>query len=119
MSKLHEITSLTEEESSAIRQVISKIRKKVDVKKILLFGSKARGDFNRDSDIDLLVLADVEVSTEKRWEISDIATEVAIDCDIYVSCKLLNYYDWQSGDENKIFIPFKNNVVRDGVEIDY
>ena len=119
MSKLEDITTLTEEESTAIRKVIVKILEKFDVKRMLLFGSKARGDFNDDSDIDVLILANEEIGIIKTWEISDISTDIAVECDIFVSCKIFNYSDWEGGNEDKIFLPFRENVEMNGVEIEF
>ena len=38
-----------------IRQTIEKIAPKYNLKKVTLFGSRARGNFREDSDIDLIV----------------------------------------------------------------
>jgi len=43
------------------------ISKKIDVKKIILFGSRARGDFREDSDFDLIVVSD-EFEGVKSYE---------------------------------------------------
>ena len=34
------------------------ISKKLDIRKLILFGSRARGDFREDSDFDLIVVSD-------------------------------------------------------------
>lgn len=41
------------------------------VKRILLFGSRARGDFRTDSDWDFYAVTDRDVSYSERWDISD------------------------------------------------
>lgn len=75
-----------ETENTGIRrQVIKEITdfaKKYDVKKVLLFGSRARGDFKRTSDIDLAVSGgnfdrfaldvDEETSTLLMFDIVDL-----------------------------------------------
>ena len=48
------------------------------VKKIVLYGSYARGDFNEESDIDIMILTDLTDAEiiEKREKIWDIAYEI-------------------------------------------
>ena len=79
-----------ETENTGIRrQVIKEITdfaKKYDVKKVLLFGSRARGDFKRTSDIDLAVSGgnfdrfaldvDEETSTLLMFDIVDLDREM-------------------------------------------
>jgi predicted nucleotidyltransferase len=38
--------------------------------KIILFGSRARGDFKEDSDLDLLVIVDKEIQSRQKREIT-------------------------------------------------
>ena len=41
-----------------IDYIVKKIVKAIDPKKIILFGSYARGDYNKDSDLDLFIIKD-------------------------------------------------------------
>ena len=66
----------------SIEQDIISIAIKNDIKKLILFGSRARGDFKRTSDIDLAVeggnisafavLVDEEVSTLLEFDIINL-----------------------------------------------
>ena len=66
----------------SIEQDIISIAIKNDIKKLILFGSRARGDFKRTSDIDLAVeggnisafavQVDEEVSTLLEFDISNL-----------------------------------------------
>lgn len=73
-------------------QVIKEIidfAKKYDVKKVILFGSRARGDFKRTSDIDLAVSGgnfdrfaldvDEETSTLLMFDIVDLDREMQVE----------------------------------------
>jgi predicted nucleotidyltransferase len=42
---------------TAIRHFVQRLRERMQVTAVLLFGSRARGDWLRDSDVDLLVLS--------------------------------------------------------------
>ena len=47
-----------------IREIFT--RKKITIEKIIIFGSRARGDFNKDSDWDFLVIADKEIAIKEK-----------------------------------------------------
>ena len=83
----------------------------VDVK---LFGSKARGDADKDSDIDVLVL----ISSDD-WHICDIvydiATDILLETGVCLSPKIITQKDYSRLSE--IGIPFIKNVSRDGISI--
>ena len=51
------------------------------VKKIILYGSYARGDFNKSSDIDIMILTDLtdEEIIECRDKVYDIAYDIEFD----------------------------------------
>jgi len=51
-----------------IRQELEK--REIGVIKIMLFGSRARGDFKEDSDLDLLVVMDKELKPHQKREIT-------------------------------------------------
>jgi len=47
-------------------EIVRRIRSVADPRKIVLFGSRARGDHRPDSDIDLLVIADSPLPRHRR-----------------------------------------------------
>ncbi len=46
-----------------INYIVEKIVREIQPEKIILFGSYARGDFERDSDLDLFIIKDSEESS--------------------------------------------------------
>ena len=46
-----------------IDYIIKKLVREIKPKKIILFGSYARGDFNKDSDLDLFIITDGKASS--------------------------------------------------------
>ena len=56
---------------------------------IKLFGSKARGDFNQDSDIDILVVT-TEKDIELAKEIHGLAIDVSLKYGVYLSVKVFD-----------------------------
>jgi predicted nucleotidyltransferase len=54
------------------RIIIEELEKEnIKVHKIILFGSRARGDFKEDSDWDVLVIVDRKLNFCKKWDIID------------------------------------------------
>lgn len=72
-------TGITE---SFIRELQSYCMKNVKIEKVLLFGSRAKGEFNRSSDIDLAVFTTDATHTEQNLiaqEINEMHTPLKID----------------------------------------
>jgi predicted nucleotidyltransferase len=59
-----------------------------------LFGSKARGDFGPDSDIDLLVIVK-NLFPEAEWEIREIAADYSLEYDVIFNTHILDSADWE------------------------
>lgn len=86
------------------------------VKKIILYGSYARGDYNNSSDIDIMILTDLSDDEileyrEKIWEYS-YEMEFDNNFDIMLSPLIKNinkFNDWLDA------LPFYMNVEREGV----
>ena len=118
MLRLHEsqIPMLTDEEIKAISLLKEKLRSSFTVRKLILFGSKARGDYNKDSDVDIMVLIDEPRTNENRDKLSDIQYDVITEIfDAPLMCSLENYGDWVAGN---LWIPLKDNIEKEGTEIE-
>ena len=88
------------------------------VKKIILYGSYARGDYNQSSDIDIMILTDLtdeEIETY-RQKIYDYAHDIEWDnnFDICLSPLLKNIDKYN---KRINVIPFYMNVQKEGVVI--
>ena len=86
------------------------------IKKIILYGSYARGDFNDNSDIDIMILTDLndDEIIEYRSKISDIAFDIEFEnkFDVMLSPLLKNidkFNYWLQA------LPFYMNVQKEGV----
>lgn len=62
------------------------------LKKIILYGSYARGDFNKNSDIDLMILTDFNNEELKKYRIKvrEIACDIEDENDVIISPLLRN-----------------------------
>mgnify|MGYP002529782648 CR=1 FL=1 len=108
--------------SEQMDQLLGEYRKAVEsisdmhIKKILLYGSYARGDFNIDSDIDIMILVDLDESHMKPYEdrIYDITYDFNCKYGMDIMPVILNidhYNYWK-----KAYMFYKN-VEEEGVAI--
>lgn len=86
------------------------------IERIILYGSYARGDFNLESDVDIMILlnCDQKEITERRKEISRIASRIGLKNDIMVSLIARNSDDYEN---NMKYQPFYQNIEKEGVSI--
>ncbi|MCL2124547.1 MAG: nucleotidyltransferase domain-containing protein [Oscillospiraceae bacterium] len=84
--------------------------------KIILYGSYARGDYNEDSDIDIMVLADIEEDKMHlfRSMANKVASRISLEHDALVTISVRNSPLFYS--RMKI-LPFYQNVIKEGVVI--
>lgn len=86
------------------------------VKKIILYGSYARGDFNESSDIDIMILTDLsdDEIVKYRKEIIYLAYDIECDNDFSITLspllKNIDKYNYWLG-----AMPFYMNVEKEGV----
>ena len=86
------------------------------IERIILYGSYARGDFNLESDVDIMILLNCEQKeiTERRKEISRIASRIGLKNDIMVSLLARNYADYK---KQMKYQPFYQNIEKEGMNI--
>lgn len=94
-----------------IGRMVKRIVEKFDPERIILFGSQARGDAGPDSDVDLLVVMDVEGSKlEKRLEIRGALRDFLVPLDILVTSPeefawrkdVVGTIEWPASREGKV-----------------
>lgn len=83
-------------------------------KKIILYGSYARGDFNKSSDIDIMILTDLtdDEIVKYRTKIWDFAYDIELDNEIILSPLVKNIDKFNYWLEA---LPFYMNVQKEGV----
>jgi predicted nucleotidyltransferase len=79
---------------------------------IKLFGSKARGNFGKNSDIDIFILVK-EKNLKTKDIISDIETDYDIKFGLPISTILFSYHEYLKNKELQSF--FIENVDKEGI----
>jgi predicted nucleotidyltransferase len=83
---------------------------------VLLYGSYARGDYDDESDIDILLLANVtqEEAHDLEMALIPFASRLGLDNDILVSLYVKDrdtFYKWLA------VLPYYQNILREGVSL--
>ena len=108
--------ALSSEEKSALMQFKAELEQALGSQliELKLFGSKARGDDQPDSDIDVLVIVATDDS-HIRESVYNIATDILLQTDLCISPKIISKDKFdQLRKENTSFI---RNVSRDAITV--
>ncbi len=103
-----------------IQKVLNEFLEKTKVilgnrlKKVVLYGSYARGNYNKSSDIDIMILTDLTNKEIKEYsmKIWEISADIEIDEGIVISPLIRNIENFNSWVDVK---PFYMNVANEGV----
>lgn len=109
----------TENQLAVISSAVADEAKRVlgnNLDAVVLFGSYARGDFDNESDIDIMVRINCSAEELKnhRDAFVNIASKLSLSNNIEVSITLV---DLPSFNKYRKFLPFYMNVDKEGVNI--
>jgi uncharacterized protein len=104
---------MTETEMSLVRKFKSLVEQKLHVHQLFVFGSRARGDADPESDLDVLVVID-ELETQEMSEyISDCAWEACFESGIVLTPVVYSQDEWENSPERSSFLALA--VGREGI----
>lgn len=104
--------------SDSIYQFSQRMKKVfgLHLSKVIVYGSYARGDYQDNSDVDVMVLVNLPEMEVKKWEndVYDIAFEIEMDTGVDISpiVKSEEQYEYWAD-----VLPFYKNVRREGVVV--
>lgn len=83
---------------------------------VILYGSYARGDFDEESDIDIMALIDMEREEIRKYrdEVYDYADDLDLRYEVLLSIKL---QDKSTFERYREALPYYRNVIREGVRV--
>ena len=114
------LTAKTETElKSILDELIQKSMPIFDnkLKRVILFGSYARGDYDEESDIDVMFLIDDEakiLQSKYRKPVQRVISDINWDYSVLLCSVLQNEQDFYAVVED---IPFYHNVEKEGITI--
>lgn len=111
----HDLYSLSNQLEAVKKAIVKDVPKALadDCRKIILFGSCARGDYRDDSDVDVAVLTNSNRKQAKKYDsvIDDIALGIEDNTRAIVNFILLPYEEFE---EKKSWYPFFMNISNEG-----
>ena len=113
--KTLESAKLTQKERDSIIKASRVLKTELPIMRLILFGSKARGTGEADSDIDLLVLTSCPVNSKLRTAISDRLADINLQNDVLLTSVVVSEQDWSNGLIRYMLI--HSEAERDGCEI--
>jgi uncharacterized protein len=104
------------------RQIVLELKRRLPVEvrarlaRLILYGSRARGEAAEDSDLDLIALVDVK-TPELEAQMEEVAYSVMWDHDFkpIISLKIFGEERFRSAEEKGY--SFYRNVTREGIEL--
>lgn len=95
-----------------IKDFTSSVRNKIGskLKKILLFGSRARGDAWEGSDYDIAVIVDYR-DRQTESDVLDAAVSILDKYDVLISAQIFDEKEWESESE----LPLGLIILREGI----
>jgi predicted nucleotidyltransferase len=88
---------MTSPEAEVLHQLKAKLQGRLSLSRLVLFGSRARGDADPDSDLDVLVMLNSLVDREAEDYVNDCAWEVGLGHGIVVVPVTVSRFDWEEG----------------------
>lgn len=113
MKKLKELDTGSERERTLLARCRDSIRSIDPSVEIILYGSRARGDANPESDYDLLILTDGDATLKREDIFRRNLFPIELETGAVLTVILVSREDWNSALYGAM--PFHQNVVRDGV----
>ena len=112
----HHSRYLLPHESAAVNEYVRRLYQTLgrELVGLWLFGSRARGDFEPDSDIDVLLVAET-VQPETRWHVWGLASDISLEYDILLNSHIIDAARWD--DECRYRGTLWREIERDGIPL--
>ncbi len=103
---------LTEIERQAIQDVAKILKEKYPIQRVIIFGSKARGDYDEHSDIDLLLISSRPLKWQEERTITEELFDIGMEFDVIFSPLFVSLAEWEG--ENFAEFSVYSEILRDG-----
>ena len=106
---------LSNRERQALAAAAAALKDRFPVEQLVLFGSRARGEGDAESDLDLLVLTTRELGWTERRAIVDTLFDVELAHEVVLSPLIVSGRSWRDGIYR--VLPIHGEIARDGVSV--
>jgi predicted nucleotidyltransferase len=106
---------LASHDRAAILEAAEVLADQLPVERVVLYGSKARGDDRSDSDIDLLVLTSRPLNVTEGFQVTDLLQPVQHRHHCIISPLRLTADEWYHGVYQVLGI--RHEIDRDGIDV--
>jgi uncharacterized protein len=89
-------TNMNDRERQVLDRFKAALRQRVDAFEIILFGSRARGDADPFSDMDVIVIIEGDADERSRHVVSDCAWEAGFESGIVVVPIVFSRTEWET-----------------------
>jgi predicted nucleotidyltransferase len=96
-----------------ISSVKATVRSVDPLARVILFGSRARGDNNKFSDWDFLILVSQEANERVKGQIRDSLIDTELEAEQVISTVIYSQDQWP----NYQITPLFQNIIKEGVEV--
>ena len=79
---------------------------------IILFGSRARGDFGKESDWDILIVTSLHLEKEEKRLIRDVIFDIEIEIEEPISTIIYTKEEWETYEITSLYQNIKTEGVR-------
>ena len=113
--KLLDEAPLKAQDRASILEAVRLLHNRFPVDRVILYGSKARGSDDAESDIDLLVLTARKLDRAERSALTDALFDVQVAHGVVFSTLVVPTEEWEEG--LCAVLPIHDEVERDGVRL--
>lgn len=87
-----------------------------DLNRIIRYGSYARGDNTEESDIDIMIVLNCDTDKVKKLRslTTEMASDISLEQEVFLSILLR---DKKHFEDNIDFLPFYQNIMREGIMV--
>ena len=83
---------------------------------VILYGSYARGDYTKDSDVDIMILADIQSDESRLYQetFTDLCSDLGLEYDLLIVATIQDIATFK---KYLNVLPFFQNIEKEGIKV--